>query len=98
MQKLYKIVLASLMIALLYPYNNLQAQKCCIECQGDVKSIINKQVLLQKIDIKEGTSLTNVSANVYVSYRSGNVQKFWANLAIATAGVLVSTQLSNENK
>ena len=37
----------------------------------------------------------NFSTNVYVSYRSGNSQKFWANVAIATAGVAISTQLSS---
>lgn len=97
MQKFYKIVLATLLIALLFAQNKLQAQKCCVECQTDVKVISDKQVLLEKIDIKEGTSLTNVNTNVYVSYRSGNTQKFWANLAIATAGVVISTQLSNGN-
>jgi hypothetical protein len=95
MQKLYKIVMATLIVVLLFSQNRLQAQKCCVECQADVKSIADKQVLLEKIDIKQGTVLTNFSTNVYVSYRSGNAQKFWANVAIATAGVAVSTQLNS---
>jgi hypothetical protein len=56
--------------------------------------ISDKQVLLEKIEIKEGTT-TKLNTNLYVSYRSGNAQKFWANLAIATAGVAVSTQLQS---
>jgi hypothetical protein len=95
MQKMYKIVLATLLVALLFVQNNLQAQKCCVECQADVKAISDKQVLLEKIDIKEGTLATNVNTNVYVSYSSGNSQKFWANIAIATAGIAVSTQLNS---
>lgn len=98
MQKLYSIVRVIMIFVLLFTQNNLQAQKCCVECQADVKVVSDKQVLLEKIDIKEGTSLINVNTNVYVSYRSGNAQKFWANLAIATARVIVSTQLnSNTN-
>ena len=97
MQKLYKIVLALLTIALLLTQNSLQAQKCCVECQSDVKVVSEKQVLLDKIDLKAGTLTTNVNTNVYVSYRSGNTQKFWTNLVIATAGVAVSTQLNKAN-
>jgi hypothetical protein len=51
--------------------------------------------LLEKIDIKKDSWATSVNTNVYVSYRSGNAQKFWANVAIATAGVAVSTQLNS---
>ncbi|MDZ7896479.1 MAG: hypothetical protein U5N85_00405 [Arcicella sp.] len=56
--------------------------------------ISDKQVLLEKIEIKEGSTST-LNTNLYVSYRSGNTQKFWANLAIATVGVAVSTQLQS---
>jgi hypothetical protein len=98
MNKKYRFVKVMLIFALLFTQKQLQAQKCCVECQADVKSVSDKQVLLEKIDIKEGTLATNVSTNIYVSYRSGNAQKFWANVAIATAGVAVSTQLnSNTN-
>ena len=83
------------MIALLFAQNKLQAQKCCVEGQTAVKVISDKQVLLGKIDIKEGTYLSNVNTNVYVSYQSGNTQKFWANVAIATVGVAISTQLNS---
>ncbi len=95
MQKLYKIVTLMLIVTLLFTSNISQAQNCCIECQTDVKLVSDKQVLLEKIDIKEGTTLTNFSTNVYVSYRSGNANKFWANVAIATAGVAISTQLNS---
>ena len=97
MQKLYKIVIIMLVLALYFTQNNLQAQKCCVECQADVKVVSDKQVLLEKIDLKEGTLTTNINTNLYVSYRSGNTQKFWTNLVIATAGVAVSTQLNNSN-
>ena len=86
-----------LISALLFTQSNLQAQKCCVECQADVKVVSDKQVLLEKIDLKAGTLTTYVNTNLYVSYRSGNSQKFWTNLVIATAGVAVSTQLSNGN-
>lgn len=86
-----------LIFVLLFTQSSLQAQKCCVECQADVKVVSDKQVLLKKIDLKAGTLTTNVSTNVYVSYRSGNAQKFWTNLVIATAGVAVSTQLNKAN-
>jgi hypothetical protein len=95
MQKLYKLVKLMLVLALVVTQNISQAQNCCAECQADVKTVSDQQVLLEKIDIKEGTTITNFSSNVYVSYHSGNSQKFWANVAIATAGVAVSTQLSS---
>jgi hypothetical protein len=95
MQKLYKIVTLMLIATLFFTSNISQAQNCCIDCQADVKAVSDKQVLLEKIDIKEGTTVTNFNTNVYVSYRSGNAQKFWANVAIATAGVAVSTQLNS---
>lgn len=94
MPKLYTIVMTMLVVTLSFTLNISQAQKCCVECQTNVKTVSDKQVLLERIDIKEGTTLTNVSTNVYVSYRSGNSQKFWTNIAIATAGVAVSTQLN----
>jgi hypothetical protein len=97
MQKLYKIVTIMLVLALCFTQNTLYAQKCCVECQADVKVVSDKQVLLEKIDIPEGTLASNISTNLYVSYRSGNAQKFWSNLVIATAGVAVSTQLNNGN-
>jgi hypothetical protein len=97
MQKLYKIVSTMLVLALCFTQNKLHAQKCCVECQADVKVVSDKQVLLEKIDIPEGTLASNVSTNLYVSYRSGNAQKFWSNLVIATAGVALSTQLNNGN-
>jgi hypothetical protein len=93
MQKLYRLVLAITFAVVLITQQSLQAQNCCIDCQADVKVVTNNQVLLEKIDLKEGTS-TTLNTNVYVSYRSGNAQKFWANVAIATAGVAVSTQLN----
>lgn len=65
--------------------------------QADLKMVSKNQVLLEKIDLKAGENTTEVNTNVYVSYRSGNAQKFWTNLAIATAGVAVSTQLQNGN-
>ncbi len=94
MRKLYNIVKVMLIFALLFTQNTLQAQKCCVECQADVKVISDKQVLLEKIDLKAGTLTTNINTNLYVSYRSGNTQKFWTNLVIATAGIAVSTQLN----
>jgi hypothetical protein len=97
MQKLYKLVRAMFVIALLFTQNSLNAQKCCVECQADVKVVSDNQVLLEKIEIKEGTVATSLNTNLYVSYRSGNPQKFWANIAIATAGVAVSTQLSSSS-
>jgi hypothetical protein len=97
MQKLYKLVRLMLVLTLVFTQNISQAQNCCAECQADVKTVSDKQVLLEKIDIKEGTTITNFSTNVYVSYRSGNAQKFWANVAIATAGVAVSTQLNSSS-
>jgi hypothetical protein len=97
MKKMCTLVKVMLLFGLLFTQNVLQAQKCCVECQADVKTVSDKQVLLEKIDIKEGTLATNVNTNVYVSYRSGDPQKFFAGLAIATAGVVVSSQLSNGN-
>ena len=94
MQKLYRLVQAITFAVLLIPQQSLQAQNCCLDCQADVKVITNSKVLLEKIDLKEGTS-TTLNTNLYVSYRSGNAQKFWANLAIATAGVAISTQLNS---
>jgi hypothetical protein len=94
MQKLYRLVQVITFAVLLIIQNSLQAQNCCLDCQSDVKVITNNKVLLEKIDLKEGTS-TTLNTNLYVSYRSGNAQKFWANLAIATAGVAVSTQLNS---
>jgi hypothetical protein len=94
MQKNYNLVKAMALLLLLFIHNSLQAQNCCAECQADVKMVSDKQVLLEKIEIKEGTT-TKLNTNLYVSYRSGNAQKFWANLAIATAGVAVSTQLQS---
>lgn len=96
MQKLYRLVQAITFAVLLIIQHSLQAQNCCLDCQGDVKVITNNKILLEKIDLKEGTS-TTLNANLYVSYRSGNAQKFWANVAIATAAVAVSTQLNNGN-
>ena len=94
MQKLYRLVQAITFAVLLITQNSLQAQNCCLDCQADVKVVTNNKVLLEKIDLKEGASIT-LNTNLYVSYRSGNAQKFWANLAIATAGVAVSTQLNS---
>jgi hypothetical protein len=94
MQKLYRLVQAITFAVLFIIQHSLQAQNCCLDCQGDVKAITNNKVLLEKIDLKEGTS-TTLNTNLYVSYRSGNAQKFWANLAIATAGLAVSTQLNS---
>lgn len=94
MQKLYRLVQAITLAVLLITQHSLQAQNCCLDCQADVKVITNNKVLLEKIDLKEGTS-TTLNTNLYVSYRSGNAQKFWANVAIATAGVAVSTQLNS---
>ena len=92
MQKLYNLAKVSALLLLLLIQNSLQAQNCCLDCPADVKVVTDKQVLLDKIEIKEGTT-TKLNTNLYVSYRSGNAQKFWANLAIATAGLAVSTQL-----
>ena len=97
MQKLYNIVKVMLIFVLLFTQNKLQAQKCCVECQADVKVVSDKQVLLEKIDLKVGTLTTNINTNLYVSYRSGNSQKFWTNLVVATAGIAVSTQLNKAN-
>ena len=94
MQKLYRLVQAITFAVLSITQNSLQAQNCCLDCQADVKVVTNNKVLLEKIDLKEGAS-TTLNTNLYVSYRSGNAQKFWANIAIATAGVAVSTQLNN---
>ena len=82
------------MLLLLLIQYSIQAQKCCLDCQDDLKTLTKGLVLLEKIDLKQGTS-TTVNTNVYVSYRSGNAQKFWASVALATAGVAVSTQLHN---
>ena len=49
MQKLYNIVKVMLMFALLFTQNKLQAQKCCVECQADVKVVSDKQVLLMPL-------------------------------------------------
>lgn len=76
---------------------NAQVANCCVECQADVKAISDKQVLLEKMEIPKGSLANNVSTNVYVSYRSGNSQKFWTNLVIATAGIAVSTQLGSNS-
>ena len=62
-----------------------------------MKALARKQVLLARIEILDGLTIENISTNVYVSYRSGNTEKFWANLAIATTGVILSTQLNNTN-
>jgi hypothetical protein len=97
MQNIYNIVKVMLIFVLLFTQKNLQAQKCCVDCQSDLKIITNKRVLLEKIYLKVGTTSSDVHTNLYVSYRSGNAQKFWGNLAIATAGVAVSTQLKNSN-
>jgi hypothetical protein len=94
MQKLYRLVQAITFAVLSITQHSLQAQNCCVDCQADVKVVTNNQVLLEKIELKEGTT-TTLNTNVYVSYRSGNAQKFWANVAIATAGVAVSTQLNS---
>lgn len=86
-----------LIFALLFAQSDLYAQKYCVDCKADVKVVSDKQVLLEKIDLKSGTPTTSINTNLYVSYRSGNSQKFWTNLVIATAGVAVSTQLNNAN-
>lgn len=96
MQKNYNLVKASALLLLLMIQNSLQAQNRCLDCPADVKVITDKQVLLDKIEIQDGVS-TKINTNLYVSYRSGNAQKFWANLAIATAGVAVSTQLQSNS-
>jgi hypothetical protein len=97
MQKLYKIV--ATLLTFIVTFNLIQAQvaNCCAECQADVKAVSDKQVLLEKITIPKGSVMTNVNTNLYVSYRSGSVQKFWTNLAIATAGIAVSTQLGSSS-
>lgn len=69
MQKIYKIVKAMLVLGLFFT-QNLHAQKCCVECQADVKVISDKQVLLEKIDIKAGTLASQVNTNLYVSVRA----------------------------
>jgi hypothetical protein len=97
MQKIYKIVVMLLVLATLLNQTQAQIANCCAECQADVKAISDKQVLLEKIEIPKGSLATNVSTNVYVSYRSGNAQTFWTNLAIVTAGVVVSTQLGSSS-
>ena len=61
MQKLYKLVKVMLVLALVFTQNISQAQNCCAECQADVKTVSDKQVLLEKIDIKEDTKITNFS-------------------------------------
>ena len=96
MKNMYKLVQAIIFAVLLITQNNVFAQNCCLDCQSDVKVVTNNKVLLEKINLKEGTS-TTLNTNLYLSYRSGNAQKFWANVAIATAGVAVSTQLNNGN-
>ena len=96
MQKLYNLVKVSALLLLLLIQNSLQAQNSCSDCQADVKVVTDKQVLLDKIEIKDGIA-TKLNTNLYVSYRSGNIQKFWANLAIATAGVVVSSQLQHNS-
>jgi hypothetical protein len=97
MQKIYKIVVMLLVLATSLNQTQAQIANCCAECQADVKAISDKQVLLEKIEIPKGSLASNVSTNVYVSYRSGNAQKFWTSLAIATAGVVVSTQLGSSS-
>ncbi len=97
MQKMYKIVMMLLLLATTFTQTQAQVANCCAECQADVKAISDKQVLLEKIEIPKGSVMTNGSTNVYVSYRSGDSQKFWTNLAIATAGIAVSTQLGSSS-
>ncbi len=97
MQKLYKIVMVLMLCVATFTQTQAQVANCCAECQADVKAIADKQVLLEKIEIPKGSVMTNGSANVYVSYQSGNPQKFWTNLAIATAGIAVSTQLGSSS-
>ena len=98
MKKNYQLLKMMLIIASFLTQNILKAQKNFSEYQTDVSSISDKQILLEKIDIRKDSLATNVNTNIYVSYRSGNPQKFWAGLAIATAGALASTQLnSNTN-
>ena len=97
MQKIYKIVLVLLSFFVTFNQTNAQIANCCAECQADVKAVSDKQVLLEKIEIPKGSVATNVSTNIYVSYRSGDAQKFWTNLAIATAGIAVSTQVGSSS-
>lgn len=97
MQKIYKIVIMLLTFFVTFTQTKAQVANCCAECQADVRAISDKQVLLEKIEIPKGSVANNVSANVYVSYQSGNTQKFWTNLVIATAGIAVSTQLGGNS-
>ena len=95
MKKNYQLLKTMLIISSFLTQNTLKAQKNFSEYQTDVSSISNKQILLEKIDIGKDSLATTVNTNIYVSYRSGNPQKFWAGLAVATAGAVVSTQLSS---
>ena len=95
MKKKYNFLWIVLLSVLCFSQYGLQAQNVCSDCQTEVKMVSDKQVLLETIDIPEGSQMSKMSTNIYVSYHSGDTQKFWANLAIATAGVVVSTQLHN---
>ena len=93
----YAMMVMLLFVTIVSHQAKAQIANCCSECQVDVKSVSDKQVLIEKIEIPKGSIATKVSTNIYVSYRSGNTQKFWTNLAIATAGIAVSTHLNNTN-
>lgn len=93
----YAMIVMLLFVTIVSHQAKAQIANCCSECQVDVKSVSDKQVLIEKIEIPKGSIATKVSTNIYVSYRSGNTQKFWSNLAIATAGIAVSTHLNTTN-
>jgi hypothetical protein len=93
----YAMMVMLLFVTIVSHQAKAQIANCCSECQVDIKSVSDKQVLIEKIEIPKGSIATKVSTNIYVSYRSGNTQKFWTNLAIATAGIAVSIHLNNTN-
>ena len=97
MQKIYRIAGMLMLFVATFTQTQAQIANCCAECPADVKAVSDKQVLLEKIEIPKGSVATNVSTNVYVSYHSGNSQKFWTNIAIASAGIAVSTQLGGNS-
>lgn len=94
MEKKITLLKVMFIFVLVFTQSILHAQKQCIDCLSRINSVSNQQVLLEKFTIPEGAQTVHISNSLYVSYRSGNPQKFWANLAIATAGVVISTQLN----
>ena len=77
---------------IIFTQNEIFAQVANQKLKGEIRTIKNERILLEKFQIPIGYVANNVNSIVYVNYNTGNKSKFIKNIIFAAAGVALTTK------